>query len=92
MSARKPKRWDLVEVIWADAWSSHGQYTIAEALKFEVVSRKTVGYFVNQTPEILVIAGTDDRGDKQAQESVLADITVIPTPWTTTITVLQRAS
>jgi hypothetical protein len=91
MSVRKPKRWDLVEVLWADAWSSHGQFTIAEALKFEVVSRKTVGYFVLQTPEVLVIAGTDDRGDKQAIESVLADITVIPMPWASTITVLQKA-
>lgn len=92
MSIRKPKRWDLVEVVWADAWSSHGQFTWAEALKFEVVARKSVGYFVHQTPEILVIAGTDDRGDKQALESVLADITVIPTPWATTITIMQRAS
>jgi hypothetical protein len=92
MASRKPRRWDLIEVVWVDAWSSHGQFTIAEALKFEAVARKSVGYFVHSTPEILVIAGTDDRGDKQAADSVLADITVIPTPWATTITVLQRAT
>lgn len=92
MAARKPKRWDLVEVTWLDAWSTLEQHTWADAIKLNVVTRKTLGYFVFQDVDKLIIAGTDDRSDSKALESVLADLTIIPAPWAVNITILQRAS
>jgi hypothetical protein len=88
MAGRKPKRWDLVEVVWLDAFIKYEEMSVSEALALNPPSRKTLGYFLAQTAEKLTIAGTDDRADNK---DTVAEVTVIPSPWLAEISVLTRA-
>jgi hypothetical protein len=82
------RQWDIIEVTWIDAIGPSPQLSLSEAMKYEPVVRKSVGYCLNMTKTAIVIAETDDR---LSDESEVCDgVSSIPRPWATKIKVLSR--
>ncbi len=75
--AAKPKYrlFELLEVEWLDAVGHFEQMSLEEALKKRLVTRKTLGYFVQETEDFIAIAGTFD-GPLE-----VADVNLIPVSW-----------
>jgi hypothetical protein len=79
MARAKYRLFELLEVEWQDAVGHFEQMSLEDAKKKKLVTRKTVGYFIQETEEFLAIAGTFD-GPLE-----VAEVTVIPLAWSVTV-------
>lgn len=75
MRKTRQSSWQPVIVEWIDAQTHNGDYKFDE-IKFDCPLRRTMGFLVLSTREVVAVAGTDDRGN--AVYNNCADVTVIP--------------
>ena len=84
MARSRYKLGEKIEVTWHDAFCPEsGTRTIADACKFRLYKRMTIGYFVQLTEEAITVASTWDV-DESGKPAV-DDVNVIPVGWATEI-------
>lgn len=79
----------LVEVVWTDARSIIDCLRLSTARGACLITRHSVGYLIMQDAERVVIAGTFDPHDAHEDEDGVADVTVIPAGWVSSIAPLS---
>lgn len=76
----------LVEVVWTDARSIIDCLRLSTARGASLIVRHSVGYLLLHDSDRVVIAGTFDPRDAHEDEDGVADVTVIPSGWVSTVT------
>lgn len=86
----KPKRGDIVEVTWVDAAQDGTDVELAKAFEhYVLITRKSVGYYVGQDKQKIVLAMTHDPAHGTTKTYV-QDALTIPVPWVTEILAIKK--
>ena len=68
-----PEKNDLIEIEWVDIVSDSSWFSEQKAAEFPPVQCKSVGYFLNETVDLIRLSHTIQTGEDKER-----DITVIP--------------
>ncbi len=70
---RKPKKDELIAVIWEDAIQTANWLSETDAVNFSLAEVKSVGFYLNQDKKAIRISGSLSGKDR--------DVLVIPIGW-----------
>jgi len=80
----------IVLVEWEDATFFHSDYT-AEKIEedIEATTCRNIGFLLVENDKKIIVAGQDAK-NKNWEEELYSDITIIPKSWVTKITILEE--